>query len=255
MTNGKSNSSQYVFKFLNLLERQLAKAQGKGYGTATIYQEVNLVCQMLKRSAKLAIDMGANVGEYTAELRRRNPSLEIHMFEPSLANIDKLTTRFRDDVNIKLVPFAVSNVSGEAVLYSNEPGSGMGSLTKRKLEHFGLDFDFNEKIKTIKFEEYWASKLNKRTIDIVKIDIEGHEFDALNGFGDALQATSVLQFEFGGCNIDTRTYFQDFWYFFEENNFEIYRVTPFGLEKIQRYRESDEFFVTTNYIAANCRGK
>jgi hypothetical protein len=74
----------------------------------------------------------------------------------------------------------------------------------------------------------------------------------LDGFGKAVQATNIFQFEFGGCNIDSRTYFQDFWYFFKENNFVIHRITPFGLEKIERYRESDEFFSTTNYIAANC---
>jgi hypothetical protein len=48
---------------------------------------------------------------------------------------------------------------------------------------------------------------------MVKMDIEGHELTALKGFGAALDVARVLQFEFGGCNIDSRTYFQDFWYF------------------------------------------
>ena len=73
------------------------------------------------------------------------------------------------------------------------------------------------------------------------------------GFGEALSETSVLQFEFGGSNIDTRTFFQDFWYFFKENDFAIFRITPFGVERIGRYRESDEFFFTTNYVAINRR--
>ena len=88
---------------------------------------------------------------------------------------------------------------------------------------------------------------------MVKIDVEGHELTALKGFGNALNATRVLQFEFGGCNIDTRTYFQDFWYFFKGQDFEIYRITPVGAEKITRYNERDEFFSTTNYIAVNSR--
>jgi len=59
----------------------------------------------------------------------------------------------------------------------------------------------------------------------------------------------VIQFEFGGCNIDTRIFFQDFWYFFKNNNFEIYRITPFGAAHKECYREFEECFLTTNYLA------
>jgi hypothetical protein len=83
------------------------------------------------------------------------------------------------------------------------------------------------------------------------MDIEGNELSALRGFGKALQVTKVLQFEFGGCNIDTRTFFQDFWYFFKENNFDIYRITPFGSDPILQYTELDECFTIANYIAVN----
>lgn len=88
----------------------------------------------------------------------------------------------------------------------------------------------------------------------MKIDIEGLELAALRGFGAALDATSVLQFEFGGCNIDTRSYFRDFWTLFQRRGFTLYRITPFGLDRIARYRESDEFFSTTNYVARNDSG-
>jgi hypothetical protein len=88
---------------------------------------------------------------------------------------------------------------------------------------------------------------------MVKIDIEGHELSALRGFGSALDSTRVLQFEFGGTDIDTRTFFQDFWYFFRDRNFDLYRITPLGAQKITRYQESDEYFSITNYIASNGR--
>lgn len=252
-----SNNSvfrNFLFKYIRRIESKSAYAQGKGYGTATIDQEVKLVHQLLKTPPLLAIDIGGNVGEYTAELRRTNQNLEIHTFEPSATNIDKLKKRFEGDKNIKLIPLAVSDTSGSATLFSNEPGSGLASLTKRKLDHFNIPFECKESIDTIRFEDYWINALDQRAIDIVKIDIEGHELAALNGFGDAIKKTSVLQFEFGGCNIDTRTYFQDFWYFFKDKNFDIYRITPLGLEKIERYRECDEYFSTTNFIAVNRRG-
>lgn len=241
------------FKLMNRFERIAAYAQGKGYGAATVEQETKLLQRLLRTQPKLAIDVGGNVGNYTAELRKRNPLLEIHTFEPSATNIEKLTARFKNDSLIKLVPLALSEEAGPATLFSNEPGSGLGSLTKRRLEHFNIPFDTKETINTVRFEDYWRTTLQGRQMDMVKIDIEGHELTALKGFGSALDVSRVLQFEFGGCNIDTRTYFQDFWYFFKDRNFDIYRITPFGAENIGRYNESDEYFTTTNYIAANRR--
>jgi len=243
----------FLSKFARRIERLSAYAQGKGYNSKTIRREVDSMFQLSTSPPQLAIDIGGNVGDYAAQLRLKSPRLEIHTFEPSAINVEKLEARFADDPNIKIVPLAVSSVSGTSTLFSNRPGSKLGSLTKRRLDHFNVQFNVQESVRTIRFEDYWMSELDERHVDLVKMDIEGHELVALSGFGKALRETSVLQFEFGGSNIDTRTYFQDFWYFFKSNNFALFRLTPFGVERIGRYRESDEFFSATNYVAINRR--
>jgi len=64
------------------------------------------------------------------------------------------------------------------------------------------------------------------------------------------KSIDLVAFEFGGCNIDTRTFFQDFWYFFREVHFRIFRITPSGyLYPIESYKEIYEQFRTTNFIA------
>jgi FkbM family methyltransferase len=240
-----------LFMVARLAERVSAYLQGKGYGAGTIAQENRLVHKMLHKEPRLAIDIGGNIGDYTAEIRRRNISTEIHTFEPSKVNIQKLNKRFGGDKKIVILPFALSDKAGSATLFSNKPGSGLGSLTHRNLEHFNINFEVREEVNTIKFEDYWKEHLSSRNLDIVKIDVEGHELSVLNGFGKAISVTNIVQFEFGGCNIDTRTYFHDFWSFFKEHNFDLYRITPFGAESIISYRESNEYFSTTNYIAVN----
>ncbi len=249
--NNQAAIRNLLFNLARFFEKLAAYLQGKGYGSASIKQENYLVRKLLNKKARLAIDIGANIGEYTAEIRKYNPNAEIHMFEPSLTNIKKLSHRFSDDNKIVVLPFAVSEKIGSTTLYADEAGSGLGSLSRRRLEHFNMSFSFKETIKTIRFEDYWRKNLNKRVLDIVKIDIEGHELSALKGFGKAILSTHLIQFEFGGCNIDTRTYFQDFWYFFKEHNFDIYRISPLGLQQIKKYQESDECFSTTNFIAVN----
>jgi FkbM family methyltransferase len=259
-----NNSSNTLLSILNYIltqhpelalqfEKITQSIQGKGWGSATIEKEVETLQSFLKGTPNLAIDIGGNIGNYSAELRRINPELEIHIFEPSAINITKLTKRFNEDKKIIIQPFGVSETEGSATLFSNELGSALSSLSKRKLDHFNIDFTAYEAVNIIRFEDYWNNVLCKKHIDILKIDIEGHELSALQGMGEAIGNISLIQFEFGGCNIDTRSFFQDFWYFFLDAGFHIFRISPLQPILIERYSEENEIFMTTNYIAVNKR--
>jgi len=236
-------------KILNRIGLALAHLQGMGWGSVTIKKEFSSVTSLLSKSPSLCVDIGGNKGIYTEEILSKFPLCKVVVFEPSISNSNLLHSKFLENANITIVQKAVSNFNGEGVLYSDIDGSGLASLTKRRLEHFDIAFNHSEKTSVIRFEDYWKSELGSENIDFVKLDIEGHELDALNGFGEALKFINVIQFEFGGCNISTRTFWQDFWYFFKENNFDLYRITPFGKIKITKYRELDEFFSTTNFLA------
>ncbi len=243
--------NKLVFRLLGLAERLVAWLMGKGYGSATLEQEVKAVLSLLSRTPELAIDVGGNVGGYSKVLRSKVPNLEIHIFEPSSVNIAKLHAVFSGDPKIHVNPLGLSDSDADAVLYSDTPGGGLGSLTHRRLEHFGIEMNATEAVHTIRFEDYWKSTLASRNIDLAKLDIEGFELAALQGFGEAIRKTRVVQFEFGGCNLDTRTNFQDFYYFFTGLSFKIYRITPLGLNEISRYHELDEIYLTTNFLAIN----
>lgn len=244
-----------IYDALGFFEKKLAKAQGKGYGSSSIGSEIASAEKLLGHSNPgLCVDIGGNVGDYSAGLRKHFPNTRIICFEPSKTNIDILTHRFKQDENITIEPVGVSNEAGSHTLYSDKPGSGLGSLTKRNLEHFGRDFEVQETINTIRFEDYWHNQLNSAPIDFLKLDIEGHEMDALKGCGKAIDNVHIIQFEFGGSNIDTRTYFQDFWYYFQSNGFTLFRITPFGIAPMKRYKERDECFRTTNFLAKKEHG-
>ena len=245
--------AEWIYSALRKLERLAAYGQGKGYGSGTVRQEVAAISKLLQRPPTLAVDIGGHSGTYTRELKARFPELEVHVFEPATANLARLHSRYGGDPLVTIRPSAVAGKNGTATLYSEKPGSGLASLSRRRLDHWGIVFDCEQTVETIRFEDYWREQLGGRAIDIVKMDIEGHELAALAAFGPAIDSVQVLQFEFGGTNIDSRTYFQDFFYFFADHGFDIHRITPFGLEKISRYREHDEFFFTINYLAVNRR--
>lgn len=235
---------------INLFQRFIDYYQGIGYGTATISKELKSIKKFIP-NGNVFVDVGGNKGLYSAEILKLFQVKEVHIFEPSLCNVKLLNEKFKENNKVWVNDLGLSNVSGNKILYSNESGSGLSSLTKRNLDHFGIDFSVEEQIKLIRFDEYAGERILSKVIDLVKIDVEGHELEVLEGIGDRIKSIKIIQFEFGGCNIDTKTYFQNYWYFFKKNNFDIYRITPFGVLQIKQYREEYERFQTTNYFCVN----
>ena len=230
--------------------------QGKGYGSSSIQKEVGICSTFMIHKPSIFIDIGAAKGNYTSEVLKYFPDIEAFLFEPSKAHKELYKNTFKNMNNVHINHLALSNVNGKQKLYYDQPGSSLASLTKRRLDHFRTYMNYSEEIETIRFDDFWKNtdiyKKNPDTIiDYIKIDVEGHELWVIEGFGDLLNKIGIIQFEFGGTNIDTRTFFQDFWYIFKDNNFSIYRIAPNGSIPITKYVESDEYFSTTNYIAVN----
>jgi hypothetical protein len=90
-------------------------------------------------------------------------------------------------------------------------------------------------------------------IDLLKIDTEGHELAVLRGARRMIDSGSIdaIQFEFGGCAIDARTYLRDFFRLLGER-YQIHRVTPRGLLPVD-YSEREEVFVSSNFLALRRR--
>ena len=245
-----------ILNYNYILSKEESKAafkQGKGYGAGTIMEEVGACISLLTVKPLIFIDIGAHVGDYTNEILRRYPSIHAFLFEPSSVNKPILEKQFSTLPNVSIHSCALSNNDGKQSLYYDKAGSVLASLTNRRLDHFNIDMNNNETVDIKRFDTFWkTTNYNEHTIiDYVKIDVEGWELSVLQGFGDLINNMRVIQFEFGGSNIDTRTFFQDFWYFFKGMNFALYRITPNGILPMREYSEHDEFFSTTNYIAVN----
>ncbi|MCA3245011.1 MAG: FkbM family methyltransferase [Azospirillum sp.] len=243
-----------IIRLAARLDRLASRIQGKGWaGPATVDHEAEAALSFLSSAPSVVIDVGANVGDYSAAVRARYAAAEIHAFEPSPAAATDLKRRFAADQLVTINVAALSDEASRVPLYGDRPGSRKSSLVKRDLRHYAISFDVVEEVEVVTFETYWRANLACRPIDIVKLDVEGFELKVLRGFGPAIDAVRVFQFELGGCAIDTRIYLRDFWHMFTERGFEIHRLSPFGPVKMEHYREQDESFDTTNYFAVSRR--
>ncbi len=236
---------------LQKAEDAVQKQLGKGSGAWSTAEEAKATSEFVRSlglQEVIAIDAGANIGNWSAEFLKCVPTAQVIAFEPSKVAFTKLSERFANENRVNCVNTALGKVNEDATLFSDKGGSGLGSLTKRRVEHFNIDFGYQEKIE-VQTLDSWVNRNKVKAPNVLKMDIEGHEFDLLLGATETLRNIRVVQFEFGGSNIDTRTYFQDFWYFFEDLGFTIHRLTPRRPLLIKHYSESDESFRATNYFA------
>lgn len=226
---------------------------GGGGQTDTSGEKIALlyIKNKLKDVTPLTIfDVGANIGLYTILLNEIfTKNAKIYSFEPSKKTFNTLSanTNLIKDRNIFNLGFG--NANTVLTLYSNKEESGLASLYERRLDHFNIKMDVSEEIE-IRTIDSFCLENNISKINFLKIDVEGHELDVLNGASELIKNNKIdfIQFEFGGCNIDSRTYFQDFYYLLKED-FYIYRIVKDGLHKIGNYKEMYETFITTNFLA------
>ena len=244
-------------RLLNHVVTACQALQGVGYGAPVASSGERSV--LLKLSAEKPVnelcvfDVGANKGQFLAmALDALNDCcFHIHAFEPSIQTYQVVAGRFGTHDAVTVNNFALGRENGIQTLFFNAQGSGIASLTKRRLDHFGITMNLQEEVRVQTIDDYCRVH-GIEQIDLLKIDVEEHELDVLAGAAEMLGKCAVrsVTFEFGGCNIDTRTFFRDFYYLFSRYGMKLARIGPGGFRSnINEYREIYEQFRTTNFVA------
>lgn len=205
----------------------------------------------------VCFDVGGNLGQFCSLLfdHCSDKHLNVHSFEPAAEAFEVLTQKHGSNPQVTLNNCGLSSAPGTATLYSDRPASGLSSLTQRDLAHVGKEMGLSQEVRLSSVDTY-CKENGIEHIHLLKIDVEGHEHEVLEGAREMFDrgAIDAVTFEFGGCNIDARTFFRDFHKFFTDKQMDLYRITPRGsFRDIGAYKESQEQFVTTNYLATRKR--
>ena len=203
-----------------------------------------------KEKSLIIFDVGSNVGDYSKHLSSIfKTKATIHSFEPSKFTYKLFLETTKNIQNIIPNNFGFSDTENSQLLYTNSDGSASASLYQRNLEDTGELMAKSEEIKLQTIDTYCKTN-NIERIHFLKLDIEGHELQALYGAKQMISAKKIdfIQFEFGSCNIDSKTYFKDFYYLLKDD-YIIYRILKNGLFEIPKYKENYEIFFTINYLA------
>lgn len=132
-------------------------------------------------SAKLPIfDVGAHIGLFSLYIRVLNPIVEIVAFEPEENNFSCLEKTISENQieNIQLEPLAMAATSGlkqfVIALDSHNHHLLAGSEPGNKLK--------TQKVSAVSLSDYCKKKKIKK-ISLIKMDIEGGEFDLIGSWG------------------------------------------------------------------------
>jgi FkbM family methyltransferase len=208
-----------------------------------------------RKGRQVLFDIGANIGEYSLMIdsKSNDIDLELHLFEPTKNCFSKISKKFKYKDNIKLNNFGVSDKDSVATIFYDKKESGLASLYQRNLDSYNLKLDQNEKIQLKRLDTYIEEE-NIKYINFIKIDIEGHELKAFEGFGKYLdgQFIDYIQFEYGGANLDSHTSLMEIYKLLIERGFKIAKILPKGLEVREYYPFMDNFQYA-NYVAISKR--
>ena len=120
-----------------------------------------------------SVDVGANIGIYTAALAKLTPT--VHAFEPST----RLATLLRNSSlpNVCVHQQAVSDKPGTATLRTPIQKDKLLASSLATLETHNVNDTFTEETVSLIVLDDVISE----TVGFIKIDVEGHELKVLNG--------------------------------------------------------------------------
>ncbi len=179
-----------------------------------------------------ALDIGANIGGVSVAMSRMvGPRGSIHSFEANPRLVPRLQNNLVGNQvrNATVVPKAVFSKSGETVSFYCEnsyfeTGSGLGPR--------GGDYE-EVTIETVSVDEY--CRLNRLRPSVIKIDVEGAEFQVLAGAENVIREHKpVIVFEYD-------------WSHSEDNPLDLLEKSGYRLFDVNLIKEVNAEFYRTEF--------
>lgn len=205
--------------------------------------EYLVLAQVLRehRAARpVVFDVGANEGEFTAQVLDLCPVAEVHAFEPNPPTYARLASRFAGCDHVYLYPLGLSD--SETVLqladYADANGSSHASFSPDGIatvqpRHRARKITFAyTPVRVVTLDSILAQR-EIETIDYLKLDVEGHERPVLLGAPEAIAARRLrnIQVEVNSHNALTGCSLHQLAALLP--GYEIYKVLPDGLYRLE----------------------
>lgn len=211
------------------------------------------------------VDVGANVGLW-CQAFMNTFGCETRKYiavEPLSGNLEIFDNRLRDGLIKNQSAVTVERCcagpkNGGVDVRHHRNVSALASVVLQTVTVGGKQVD-NSLITHVRQQtlDTLALDQNIEDIDVLKIDVEGYEWDVLCGADGLLkdEKISMIYFEFGEHQGTMGQSFKQFWSLLTKHGFDIYRQSVgrnfFGLQRITKYHSSLEDFSSMWMILAS----
>lgn len=180
------------------------------------------------RKSDIFLDVGANIGQHS--IYASFFCKHVYAFEPIQRIFDQCNKSiFENNIfNISTYNYALGEKSESIPIWSSESNMGASSLmfsNNRKIEQY---------VKVEKLDSIYE-KIGIEKIDFIKIDVEGYEWNVLQGLRGVIKNNKpkiLLEFAWAHQK-NSRDIPQNIYDFLIENNYHIYNIGSDGYTKVK----------------------
>jgi FkbM family methyltransferase len=160
------------------------------FGTYLLEEDVLTCWQAMAKGAKVIMDVGANAGIYSLAALAVQSDANVHAFEPTpeIANRLRATAKLNGLEHLYVHEAAVLKRAGTVTLrrFRGELGTndGMNFVSEN-----GVDAA-DEKVQAVSLDRFCEDH-SIDNVDLLKVDIQGHEYAALQGAEELIRAGRI----------------------------------------------------------------
>jgi FkbM family methyltransferase len=196
----------------NIRTRLISKAIEVNEGLF-FYPKLKKLYKAILGSNSTIIDVGCNKGQSIDFFLDIDKNAKIIAFEPNPKLFALLKNKFNSNSSITLINKGVSRINGELLFYENildetstfEELNYNSSYLKKKAKVIGVvpnEIITNKYLVDVCRLSDSLIQQNCLSIDVIKIDVEGHELECLQGLFENYQTLSVKYIQIESHNDD-----------------------------------------------------
>ena len=175
--------------------RRLARLRGTvAHGLALGHIDSLELLELLRPNPPRVIyDIGANVGTWTLLAKALFPTAEVHAFEPLSRLAEQFAVRTANVSGVIRhgVALGASASSQPMKIADVVDASSLLAMTEMSTRHFHVRPESEETVTVERLDEY-VNRLSMPLPNLVKLDIQGYELEALRGAERCLEAANAV---------------------------------------------------------------
>lgn len=174
-------------------------------------------------SNPIIYDVGANIGTWAKLALAIFPNAEIQCFEPLPDHAKSCSELFHNNPNVKVhtIALGATNYTDNINVVSLTDASSLLELSEDCKEKYHLSVTGKVEITVKKLDDFITDN-SLRTPDVIKLDIQGFELEALKGASETLEKTKYILAEVSFTEFyKGQAYFSDIVSYLNTQGFEL----------------------------------